>query len=42
MFMSQFKTQIKLSGFSLGSYDSLIGMDWMEIHEVILNYFQKT
>ena len=24
----------------LGSYDVLIGMDWLEKHQVILNYFQ--
>ena len=32
MFMSQFKTQMKLNVLSLGSYDVLIAMDWMEKH----------
>ena len=40
--MSQFKTQVKLNVLPLGSYDVLIGMDWLEKHQVILNYFQKT
>ena len=26
----------------LGSYDLLIGMDWVEEHKVLLNYFDKT
>ena len=42
MFMSQFKTQVKLNVFPLGSYDVLIGMDWLERHQVVLNCFQKT
>jgi hypothetical protein len=25
----------------LGSYDIVIGMDWLELHEVILNYKTK-
>ena len=41
MFMSQFKTQVKLNVLLLGSYDVLIGMDWMERHQVVLNCFQK-
>ena len=40
--MSQFETQVKLNALPLGSYDVLIRMDWMERHQVILNYFQKT
>ena len=42
MFMSQFKTQVKLNVFSLQSYDVLIGMDWMEKQRVVLNFFEKT
>ena len=30
MFMSQFKTQVKLNVLHLGSYDVLIGMEWLE------------
>ena len=41
MLMSQFKTQVKLNVLPLGSYDILIGMDWMERHQVVLNCFQK-
>ena len=39
MFMSQFKTQVNLNVFSLGSYEFLIGMDWLEINQVVLNCF---
>ena len=42
MFMSQFKTQVKLNVLPLGSYDVLIGMDWIENHKVVLNCFEKT
>ena len=34
LFTSQFKTQVKLNVLSLGSYDILIYMDWMERHQV--------
>ena len=37
LLMSQFKTQVKLNVLPLGSYDVLIGMDWLERHQVILN-----
>ena len=40
--MNQFETRVKLNVIPLGSYDVLIGMDWLEKHQVILNYFQKT
>ena len=40
--MTQFETQFKLNVLPLGSYDVLIGMDWLEIHQVILKWFQKT
>ena len=39
--MSQFETQVKLNVLPLGSYDVLIGMDWLEKHQVILKCFQK-
>ena len=42
MFMSQFKTQVKLNVLTLGSYDVLIGMDWIERHQVVLYCFEKT
>ena len=41
LFMSQFKNKIKLNVFPLGAYDVLIGMDWLEKHQVSLNCFQK-
>ena len=42
MFMSQFKTQVKLNVLPLGCYHVLIGMDCMEKHKVVLNCFEKT
>ena len=42
MFMSQFKTQVKLNVLPIGSYDVLIGMDWLKKHRVVLNFFEKT
>ena len=40
--MNDFQTTVKLNVFPLGSYDILIGMDWLEQHRVFLNYFDKT
>ena len=42
LLMSQFETRVKLNVLPLGSYDVLIGMDWLEKHKLILNCFQKT
>ena len=33
---------MKLNVLPLGSYDVLIGMDWMEKHKIVLNCFEKT
>ena len=40
--MDQFETFVKLNVLPLGSYDMLIGMDWLEQHRVVLNCFDKT
>ena len=40
--MDQFETFVKLNVLPLGSYDILIGMDWLEQHRVILNFYDKT
>ena len=40
--MNDFKTTVKLNVLPLGSYDILIGMDWLEQHRVVLNCFDKT
>ena len=40
--MDQFETFVKLNVLPLGSYDILIGMDWLEQHRVVLNFFDKT
>ena len=40
--VDQFKTFVKLNVLPLGSYDILIGMDWLEKHRVVLNCFDKT
>jgi len=39
--MNGFKTQANLNLLPLGSYDILIGMDWLEKHRVILNCMTK-
>ena len=39
--MSHFETHVKLNALPLGYYGFLIGMDWIEKHQVILNCFQK-
>ena len=33
--MDHFETAVKLNVLPLGSYDLLIGMDWLEQHRVI-------
>ena len=40
--MIQFKNQVKLNVFLLGSYDILIGMDSQGKHKLVLNFFEKT
>ena len=40
--MDQFETVVKLNVLHLGSYDLLIGMDWLEQHRVVLNCYDKT
>ena len=40
--MDDFKTTVKLNVLPLGSYDLLIGMDWLEQHKVVLNCYDKT
>ena len=40
--MDQFETVVKLNVLPLGSYDLLIGMDWLEQHRLILNCYDKT
>ena len=40
--MDKFETIVKLNVLLLGSYDLLIGMDWLEEHRLILNCYDKT
>ena len=40
--LNDFFTHVNVNVFPLGSYDLLIGMDWIEEHKVFLNYFDKT
>ena len=40
--MNGLKTHAYLNILPLGSYDLLIGMDWLEKHRVILNCYDKT
>ena len=42
LLMDEFETVAKLNVLPLGSYDLLIGMDWLEQHKVILNCYNKT
>jgi hypothetical protein len=39
--MGEFVTRVNLYVTILGSYDVVMGMDWLESHEVILNYKTK-
>ena len=39
LMMNWFETKVKLNVLPLGSYDVLIGMDWLEKHQVILNFY---
>ena len=36
------RTKEYLNIISLGSYDFLIGMDWLDMHHVVLYYYNKT
>jgi hypothetical protein len=36
--LGEFVTRANLYIKILGSYDVMIGMDWLELHEAILNY----
>ena len=40
--MNKLNTHVDLNILSLGSYDLLIGMDWLEKHRVMLNFYDKT
>ena len=40
--MNDFLTDVNVNIVPLGSYDLLIGMDWIEEHKVLLNCFDKT
>ena len=40
--MQDLITKVDLNVLPLGSYDVLIGMDWLEKHKVVLNCFEKT
>jgi hypothetical protein len=39
--LGEFVTRDNLYVMILGSYDVMIGRDWFELHEVILNYNMK-
>ena len=40
--MNGLVTWVDLNVLPLGSYDVLIGMDWLEAHKVKLDYYSKT
>jgi hypothetical protein len=39
--ISSHDTKVNLNVLPLGSYDILIGMDWIEKHKVVLNCYEK-
>ena len=39
--MDLFETYVKLNVLPLGSYDMLIGMDWLKQNRVFMNCFDK-
>ena len=39
--MNELNTHVDLNILPLGSYDLLIGMDWLDKHRVILNCYDK-
>jgi hypothetical protein len=40
--MNGLNTKVDVKIIPLGSYDFLIGMDWLEKHHVVLYYYNKT
>jgi hypothetical protein len=40
--LGKFPTQASLNVLPLGSYDLLIGMDWLSTHKAKLDYYHKT
>ena len=41
LMMNDFLMHVNVNIFPLGSYDLLIGMDWIEEHKFLLNCFDK-
>jgi hypothetical protein len=41
MEMNGLCTKVDLNIIHLGSYDCLIGMDWLDQHHVVLDYYNK-
>jgi len=39
--MEGFHAQVDLNFLPLGSYDMLLGMDWLASHKIKLNYYEK-
>ena len=40
--LNEFRTEVNLNILPLGSYDLLIGMDWMEKKKALMNCWDKT
>jgi hypothetical protein len=40
--MDRMETKVDLNISPLGSYDVIIGMDWLEKHSVVVNCQEKT
>ena len=39
---NEMDTSVNLNELPLGSYDILIGMDWLESHSVVIDYLNKS
>lgn len=40
--LNTYPSEVNLNALPLGSYDVLVGMDWLEKHGAIINYLEKT
>ena len=40
--LNGYENEMHLNIFPLGSYDLLVGMDWLEKHKEIVNWLEKT
>jgi hypothetical protein len=41
IYMNGLNTKVDVNIMPLGSYDYIIGMDWLEKHHVVIDYYNK-